>query len=57
MVFTTHAKLEGIEEQVSSIKVPLAFSEELYYLRMHIDMISSKLKMVIENSKKVNNIS
>jgi hypothetical protein len=43
------AKLEGIEEQVSSIKVPLAFSEELYQLRMHIDMLRSKFQQMIED--------
>jgi len=41
--------LEGIEEKVSSISVPLSFSEELYHLRMHIDMLRGKLKQMIEN--------
>jgi len=40
--------LEGIEEKVSNISVPLAFSEELYHLRMHIDMLRSKLKQMIK---------
>ena len=43
------AKLEGIEENVSNISVPLSFSEELYHLRMHIDLLRSKLKQMIEN--------
>jgi len=30
--------------------VPLSYSEELYHLRMHIDMLRSKLKQMIENS-------
>jgi len=41
--------LEGIEEKVSNISVPLSFSEELYHLRMHIDLLRSKLKQMIEN--------
>jgi hypothetical protein len=36
--------LEGIEEKVSNISVPLSFSEELYHLRMHIDLLRSELK-------------
>jgi TRAP-type uncharacterized transport system substrate-binding protein len=44
-------KLEGVEEKVSNIAVPLSFSEELYHLRMHIDMLRSKLKQMIENEE------
>jgi hypothetical protein len=40
--------LNGIEEKVSNISVPLSYSEELYHLRMHIDMLRSKLKLMIE---------
>jgi TRAP transporter TAXI family solute receptor len=36
--------LEGIEEKVSNISVPLSFSEEVYHLRMHIDLLRSELK-------------
>ena len=42
-------ELEGIEEKVSNISVPLSFSEELYHLRMHIDLVRSKLKRMTEN--------
>jgi TRAP transporter TAXI family solute receptor len=45
------ARLEVIEEKVSDISVPLSFSEELYHLRMHIDMLQNKLKQMIENKK------
>ena len=45
-------KLKGVEEKVSNIAVPLSFSEELYHLRMHIDMLRSKLKQMIENQEK-----
>jgi len=41
-------ELNGIEEKVSNISVPLSFSEELYHLRMHIDMLQSKLRQLIE---------
>lgn len=41
-------KLDGIEEKVSNISVPLSYSEELYHLRMHIDLLRSKLKQMIE---------
>ncbi len=44
-------ELEGIEEKVSNIAVPLSFSEELYHLRMHIDLLRSKLKQMIENEE------
>ena len=43
--------LEGIEEKVSDVSVPLSFSEELYHLRMHIDMLRGKLKQMIENQE------
>jgi len=42
-------KLEGIEAKVANISVPLSYSEELYHLRMHIDLLRSKLKQMIEN--------
>jgi hypothetical protein len=42
------AELDGIEEKVSNISVPLSYSEELYHLRMHIDLLRSKLKLMIE---------
>jgi hypothetical protein len=41
--------LEGIEEKVSNIRVPLSFSEELYHLRMHIDLLRSKIRNMIDN--------
>ncbi len=44
-------ELEGVEEKVSNIAVPLSFSEELYHLRMHIDLLRSKLKQMIENKE------
>jgi TRAP transporter TAXI family solute receptor len=41
--------LNRIEEKVSNLSVPLSFSEELYHLRMHIDLLRNKLKQIIEN--------
>ncbi len=41
--------LEGIEEKVANISVPLSFSEELYHLRMHIDMLRDKLEKMLDN--------
>jgi hypothetical protein len=39
-------ELDGIEAKVSPISVPLAYSEELYHLRMHIELLRSKLKQI-----------
>jgi len=41
--------LEQIDEKVSHLSVPLSFSEELYHLRMHIDLLRGKLNQRIEN--------
>ena len=43
-------ELQKIEEKVSSVSVPLAFANELYHLRMHIDMLISKLNKRIERN-------
>jgi hypothetical protein len=48
------AGLEGIEKKVSNISVPLSYSEELYHLRMHINMLRSKLRQMIENGRSIN---
>jgi hypothetical protein len=40
--------MPAIEEKVFNISVPLSYSEELYHLRMHIDMLRNKLKLMIE---------
>ena len=44
-------ELDGIEGKVAKISVPLSFSEELYHLRMHIDLLRSKLKQIIEKQE------
>jgi len=42
-------ELDLIEKNVSRIRVPLAYSEELYDLRLHIDMLRNKLRHAQDN--------
>jgi hypothetical protein len=37
------AELDRIEDMVSTVSVPLSFSEELYDLRLHIEMLRNEL--------------
>jgi uncharacterized coiled-coil DUF342 family protein len=39
-------RLNRIENQVSQISVPLAYREEVYDLRLHIDLLRKKLRDV-----------
>ena len=43
--------VDNLEEKVSNISVPLAFSRELYYLCVHIDMLRDKLYKASEKKK------
>jgi TRAP transporter TAXI family solute receptor len=43
--------LDKLEKKVSDISVPLAFSRELYSLRVHINMLRDKLYKAHENNK------
>jgi len=43
--------LDKLEEKVSNISVPLAFSRELYSLRVHIDMLRDKIYKASEKKK------
>ena len=43
--------LDNLEEKVSNISVPLAFSRELYSLRVHINMLRDKLYKDSEKKK------
>ena len=45
--------LDNLEEKVSNISVPLAFSRELYSLRVHIDMLREKLYKDLEKKKPI----
>ncbi|MCP4691265.1 MAG: ABC transporter substrate-binding protein [Desulfobacterales bacterium] len=38
------AALNNLEEAVSQISVPLAFTEELYHLRVHIELLRNKIQ-------------
>ena len=38
------SELDKLEEKVTSISVPLSFSDELYQLRLHIDLLRKKLQ-------------
>lgn len=44
------SELERLEETVSKISVPLAFAEELYHLRLHIDMLRNRLQQKRERN-------
>jgi methionine-rich copper-binding protein CopC len=39
----TQAEIERIEEAVSHISFPLTFSDQLYNLRSHIDIVRRKI--------------
>ena len=41
---TSIRMLDAIEEDVRKVTVPLSYSDELYNLRLHIDLVRSKLK-------------
>jgi uncharacterized protein len=43
--------LDNLENKVSNISVPSAYSEELYSLRLHIDMLRNRLYKVREKEK------
>jgi len=45
------AHLDELEENVSNVSVPLGFRESLYTLRIHIDMIRSRLLKLYEEEK------
>ncbi len=36
--------LRGLEEEVRDVKVPLAFSDQLYHLRLHIDFVRREVR-------------
>jgi len=41
--------LDEIEEDARKVTVPLSYSDELYNLRLHIDLVRSKLKKGLVN--------
>ncbi|MGD2112308.1 MAG: TAXI family TRAP transporter solute-binding subunit [Gammaproteobacteria bacterium] len=42
-------QLQSIEEEVRKVTVPLSYSDELYNLRLHIDMVRRKLRTATRN--------
>ena len=44
--------LDNLEGKVSNVSVPSAYSEELYSLRLHIDMLRNKLYRALEKEKR-----
>jgi len=45
----TIQKLDTIEEEARKVSVPLSYSDELYNLRLHIDLVRSKLQKGLRN--------
>ena len=46
---TSIDKLDSIEEEVRKVAIPLSYSDELYNLRLHIDLVRGKLKKGLAN--------
>ena len=44
------ARLDKLEQKVSNVKVPLGYRESMYNLRIHIDMIRTRLNKMNENN-------
>jgi hypothetical protein len=49
------AAIEHIEEAVSHIRIPLTFSDQLYNLRSHIDIVRRKITLRAKAPSKVVN--
>ena len=43
-LLTTISKLDEMEEEARKVTIPLSYSDELYNLRLHIDLVRRKLK-------------
>ena len=43
-LLTTISKLDDMEEEARKVTIPLSYSDELYNLRLHIDLVRRKLK-------------
>jgi hypothetical protein len=44
------AKLDNIEDKVTRVSIPLSYTEELYQLRLHIEMLRNELRKVGEKN-------
>ncbi len=45
------AKLDEMEHEVAKVSVPLSYAEELYHLRVHINLVQSKLRQLQRQEK------
>jgi TRAP transporter TAXI family solute receptor len=45
------AKLDRLEEKVSQVSIPLAYAEELYALRLHIELLRNRLLKASEKQE------
>ncbi len=43
-LLTTISKLDDMQEEARKVTIPLSYSDELYNLRLHIDLVRRKLK-------------
>ena len=44
-------ELEGIEQRVERVAVPLSYADELYSLRNHIQMVDNRLRRALEPAR------
>ena len=49
----SQAEIERIEEAVSHIRFPLTFSDQLYNLRSHIDIVRRKITSNVNSPGRV----
>lgn len=53
-ILAYHEKINWIEESINSLSVPLAFFNEVYRLKEHVDLVRGKLIRLSNRSKEVN---
>ena len=49
MLQSSLQKLDVLEEEVRKVSIPLSYSDELYNLRLHIDLVRNKLRNGLRN--------
>jgi TRAP transporter TAXI family solute receptor len=45
------AELDKMEQEVAKVSVPLSYAEELYHLRVHINLVQKKLRQIQRQQK------
>jgi len=45
------AELDKMEQEVTKVSVPLSYAEELYHLRVHINLVQKKLRQIQSQQK------